>query len=371
MASTLTPTTTSATAEPLPVTEHAQAFVDAGFERRLIEGVRPIAEHYLAIALHHLFSSGVFDELASPAEAVPIASVAEALGLDAHRLRGLLLFLANEDVVTVEDDAVALTPKGRQYGEFRPWYTMMIGGYTTTLEQIGRALPEGSPFCTREGRYVGQGSCQVARYDGMPITRTLLARAGIDSREVLDLGCGNGLYLIDFCRDLPEIRAWGAEPDQGGYEEAVELVEQAGMSDRIRLLHRSATEFLLDPPAACDPDLIVFGYVLHEVLAQEGEDAVVELLRGVVERFPRINVVVVEVVNEIENPAVMRHGLARNFWNPYYLLHYFTPQRLETQAFWERIFELAGLRVEDVITTDPAVDSTGVELGYLLRGAAA
>lgn len=365
MATTLRPT------EPLPVTDHAQAFVDAGFERRLIEGIRPIAEHYLAIALHNLFASGVYDELAAPAEAVPIASLAEGLGLDAHRLRGLLLFLANEDVVTVEDDAVSLTATGRRYGEFRPWYTMLIGGYATTLEQIGRALPEGSPWCTREGRYVGQGSCQVARYDGMPITRTLLARAGVDSREVLDLGCGNGLYLIDFCRDLPEIQAWGSEPDRGGYEEAVELVEQAGMSDRIRLENRSATEFLLDPPAECDPDLIVFGYVLHEILAQDGEDAVVGLLRSVVERFPRINVVVVEVVNAIEDAKTMRHGLARNFWNPYYLLHYFTPQRLETQAFWERLFEAAGLQVADVITTDPSVDSTGVELGYLLRGQAA
>jgi 2-ketoarginine methyltransferase len=354
-----------------PIADHAQAFVDPGFEQRLIEATRPIAEHYLALALHHVFDTGVFDELARREQAVPIASVAATLGMDEHRLRGLLLFLANEGVVTVEDDAAALTAKGRQYGEFRPWYTMMIGGYTSTVQQIGEALPEGSPTCGRVGRYVGLGSCQVSRFDGMPITRTLLSKAGVECREMLDLGCGNGLYLVDFCRDMPEIRAWGAEPDRGGYEEALRLVDQAGMSDRIRLRNSSATEFLLDPPAECNPDLIVFGFVLHEILAQEGEEAVVGLLGAVVERFPQINLVVVEVAEAIDDPATMRHGLARNFWNPYYLIHYFTPQRLEKRPFWERIFDMAGLRVVDLITTDPAVDSTGVELGYLLRGAGA
>jgi 2-ketoarginine methyltransferase len=353
---------------PEEVASHAHAFVDPGFERRLIEATRPIAEHYLAFALHHLFESGAFDLLAQ-ADGAAIAFAADALGLDEHRLRGLLLFLANEGVVTVEDDAVALTAKGRLYGEFRPWYTMMIGGYAPTLGQIGNALVRGAPACTRDGRYVGLGSCQVARFDGMPITRTLLSRAGVDCREILDLGCGNGLYLVDFCRDLPGVRAWGAEPDRGGYEEALELVERSGLSDRIRMRQCSATEFLRDPPAACDPDLIVFGYVLHEVLEQEGEQGVVELLRAVADRFPRINVVVIEVANAIDDPGVMRHGLATNFWNPYFLIHYFTPQRLERRSFWERVFALAGLDVVDLITTDPAVDSTGLELGYLLRKA--
>jgi 2-ketoarginine methyltransferase len=351
----------------VPVAGHAQAGVDAGFEQRLIEATRPIAEHYLASALHHLFTRGIFEELATRTEPVPIAALAAIGSLDAHRLRGLLWFLANEGVVTVAGGGVALTPRGRQYGEFRAWYTMMIGGYTSTLEQIGRALPEGSAFCTRNGRFVGLGSCEVSRFDGMPITRTLLERAGVDCREVLDLGCGNGLYLVEFCRQFPGIRAWGGEPDPGAYAEAVGIVEQTGMGDRIQLENRSATEFLHNPPAACAPDLIVLGYVLHEVLAQDGADAVVKLLAGIVERFPDINIVVVEVANEVDNPAIMRHGLATNFWNPYFLLHAFTPQRLEKQAYWDALFQSAGLSIVDLITTDPAVDSTGLELGYLLR----
>lgn len=342
--------------------------VDASFEKRLIEGIRPIAEHYLASALHHLFNTGIYDQLANSLGLSTVTSLAQELDLDPDRLCGFLLYLANEDIVTVHANRVELTARARGLAEFRAWYTMMIGGYSTTLDQLGGALRSGSEFCSRNGRYVGLGSCEISRYDGMPMTRGLLASAGVEPHTVLDLGCGNGLYLVDFCRQLPGVTAWGAEPDRGGFAEAQALITTTRMADRVHLVNQTATEFLSDPPAGCDPDLVVYGFVLQEILAQDGEQAVVDLLQSTVSRFPRINVVVIEVADEIRNPAVMRHGLARTFWNCYYLLHSFTNQRLESRAFWERLFDKAGLTVHQTITTPSNVDSTGVELGYLLRG---
>jgi 2-ketoarginine methyltransferase len=347
---------------------YTQPVTDAGFEQRLVDGIRPIAEHFLAGALHHLFDSGVFDALAArPAGRTP-ASLADELSLETERLAGLLRYLANEGVIAFDGDSARLTARGSGYGEFRAWYTMMIGGYTSTLAQMGSALRRGSAYCTREGRYVGLGSCEVSRYDGMPMTRELLTRAGAACVELLDLGCGNGLYLVEFCRLLPELRAWGVEPDPGGYREARELVEAAGLGDRVRLVNASATDFFADPPDGCRPDLTVLAFVLHEILAQSGRPAVIGLLQGLVKAFPALNVVVIEVADGITDPAVMRHGLATNFWNPYYLIHYFTEQQLERKAFWDELFEEAGLTTAAFVTTDSTVDSTGLELGYLLRG---
>jgi 2-ketoarginine methyltransferase len=343
--------------------------VDASFELRLIEAIRPISEHFLAVAIHHLFDTGIYAVLAAES-AVPIEALADSLILDLERLRGFLLYLSNEGIVAIADDTVRLTPAGRAYAEFQPWYTFLIGGYGSTIQQIGSALRLDSPTCSRNGRYVGAGSCEISRYDGMPMTRDLLAKAGVECRELLDLGCGNALYLTEFCRNLPGVRAWGVEPDPGGHREARRLVEQAGMADRVTLVNASATDFLRDPPPACEPNLIVLGYVLQEILAQEGETAILKLLRDVVARYPKINIAVIEVANEIDNPAVMRHRLATNFWNPYFLIHYFTRQRLEKRAYWDDLFERAGLTVAAFVTTDPRVDSTGVELGYLLRGPA-
>lgn len=339
----------------------------SSFEQRLIEAIGPIRGHYLGFALYHLFETGIYEQLACRSDEVEIESLADRLSMDERRLRGFLLYLANEGVVEANHHQVRLTDKGRGYGDFQPWYTLLIGGYATTVAQMGKALARGAASCTRDGRYVSRGSCEISRFDGIPMTRHLLEQAGATCREVIDLGCGNGIYLVEFCKHLPDVKAWGVEPDPGGYEEALKLIGTAGLTDRVRLENQSALEFLANPPRACSPDLIVFGYVLHEILEQEGESAIIALLTRVVARFPRINVVVIEVSNEIDNPGVMRHGLATNLWNPYFLLHYFTAQRLEKRAYWDDLFCRAGLEIAGFTSTHPSVDSTGLELGYLLR----
>ncbi len=364
----MTTVTTGPTMTPYGKPDHYGDVADGGFEQRLIAGIRPIAEHFLASALHHFFDTGIYDTLLGEQDRISITELAGGLAMERERLSGLLFFLANEGVVDIEDDRVRLTSKGIAYGEFRPWYTMMIGGYSSTLGQLGAALRLGAPSCTREGRYVGRGSCEISRYDGIPMTRELIARAGARCDQVLDLGCGNALYLTEFCKEMSGVTAWGVEPDVGGYAEAVALVDSTAMADRISLVNRSATEFFADPPLGCVPDLVVFGYVLQEILEQEGEEAVVTLLQNVLKIFPKINIAVIEVANEVANPTVMRHGLATNFWNPYFLLHSFTEQRLETARYWEDLFGRAELSTAAFVSTDRNVDSSGLELGYLLRG---
>src|SRR6185436_6933816 len=112
--------------------------------------------------------------------------------------------------------------------------------YSGTLDQLGDALRAGAGACSRNGRYVGLGSCEMAAFDGMPMTRSLLDRAGLTSTEVLDLGCGNARYLVELCRRDPDLRAWGGEPDPGGFAEAQALVAEAGLGDRIRLVNATA-----------------------------------------------------------------------------------------------------------------------------------
>lgn len=342
--------------------------VDEGFEQRLIDGIRPIAELFLASCLHHLFASGVYDALNTADGPRDIEALAEDLDLDAERLTGLLLFLANEGVLTVRDGRATLGAKAHSYAEFRSWYTFFVGGYAGTVGQIGQALRHGAPFCTREGRDVGTGSCEIAHYDGMPMMHTLLTDAGLEPACLLDLGCGDAQYLIDLCRRMPGATAWGAEPDPDAFEQARTNIEAEGLGDRITLVNASAESFLADPPSGCSPDTIVFGYVLQEVLGQQGEKTVLQMLRSLVHAFPAIDIVVIEVDQKVTEPSVMRHGLARNFWNLYYLLHVFTNQHLETRPFWEDLFERAGLECRAAVTTPASVDSSGVELGYLLRG---
>jgi 2-ketoarginine methyltransferase len=112
----------------------------------------------------------------------------------------------------------------------------------------------------------------------------------------------------------------------------------------------------------------VLGFVLHEILGQDGERGVIDFLSEIRRENPGAHVVVIEVSDQIHDRTQMQHGLARSYYNPYYLLHYFTNQKLETHEYWLSVFARAGFEVLARATTSAEVDSTGLELGYLLRG---
>jgi 2-ketoarginine methyltransferase len=341
-------------------------FEHTGVESRLIEGLQPIRGYVVAAAIHQFFELGIFDELdgSGPRTADVLAA---KLGLEVDRLGALLRFLRNEGFLDGPQGlAFALTEKARALSAFRGWYTMLIGGYGATFLQLGAALRRGGPFATRNAGLVGIGSCAISRYDSIPLTRSLIRGAASPIRRLLDLGCGNARYLVDFCKAEREIDAWGVEPNPEGYRAAVELVRAEGLDGRIRLSCSSASEFM-NGPIDFEPDCLVLGFVLHEVMGQEGEDGVIRFLRQVVDRFPAIHLVVIEVDQRTDDPSVMRHGLALAYYNAYYLLHAITPQRLETQRYWEHLFERCELDVLAKQSVDPAVDSTGLEVGYLLR----
>ncbi|MGW0537423.1 hypothetical protein [Streptomyces sp. NPDC003032] len=167
-----------------------------------------------------------------PGFSLPPARLPDVERKFAQRLTGFLLYLANEGVMTVDGEHVTLCSKARAYAEFRSWYTFLVGGCATTAGQAGQALRRGSALSTRNGRDVGVGSCETARYDGMPMTETLLADAGVEPRTILDPGCGDALYLIDRCRRIPGATAWGAEPDPAASKQAQARVEAEGLADR-------------------------------------------------------------------------------------------------------------------------------------------
>lgn len=334
-------------------------------ESELIDAIQPIRYFVLASAINHLFSSGVYDHL-NESDFSTISQISKDLTFDRSRVEGLLQYLANENILALRDERVRLTPKGRSLNHFRGWYTMLIGGYGNTYLQIGSKLNAANGWATRDATQVGIGSCGISHFDSIPLTQSLMQKMPRPAQRVLDLGCGNGLYLVEFCRQLGTITALGVEKDPGSCAQGTQLIKEAGLSDRVSLVCSPVVEFL-KRETPFNADLTVLGFVLHEILAQEGRAAVVEFLATIVARFPDIHLIVIEVDHGFSDASVMKHGLGLAYYNPYFLMHYFTCQRLERTAFWRELFRDAGLEIAAEETTDTRVDSTGLEVGFLLR----
>lgn len=333
---------------------------DENFELRLIEALQPVRGFALAHGIYHLFASGIYDRLDGAAAGVD--DLAKTLEMNPARVAGFLRFLANEDLVSLREDTVTLTARGQGMGEFRPWYELLVGGYAQTFEQITDTLRQDG-YASRDGRMVGIGSCGISQYDALPLVRQLLADMPTAPEQIIDIGCGDGQFLTALLPDYPGVRAVGVDPyapldsDRGDTGAGGTLTFHRGSAvDYVRSLDTTGDE------RPCR--LFIAAFLLQEILEQDGRETVVEMVREIVSDGRYL--AVVEVDHQPANPAIMRHGLGLAYYNPYYVLHVLTEQRLETRKFWSDLFEDAGARVISQRAVRPEVDSTGLEFGCLL-----
>jgi 2-ketoarginine methyltransferase len=331
-------------------------------EGTLVTALEPFRGFVLSAAIYALQKSGLEDELASG------ASLEELLGgghRDRERVAALLDYLRAADLVTLAGDTFTLTELANAYRAAAPWYEMMVGGYGVTFLSLADHLDSGTPAAPRVGRYVGTGSCGISRHDSIPLLRRLLAAERRDYRLLIDLGCGSGVYLTELCAQYPRLHAVGIEPAADAVAAARQWVSEQPASDRVRVEQAGALEWI--DRVTEKPDLAILAFVIHEVLGQEGESGVRTLLTGLFDAAPDLDLVVIDVDLRSADPVAMAHPLARNYYNAYYLLHPFTDQKLMPRQWWEDLYAECGLQIVESGTTDPAMDSTGLEIGWLLR----
>lgn len=330
-------------------------------EEDVIEGLQPLRTFILAINLYHLFDTGLFDDLLAHGPDT-LQNLASRHGFDAVKLEAFFKYLRTEGILAQTGALFGISPKGQALRHDHPYYTFFVGGYAQTFLQIGEKLVEGSGWATRDLRQVGIGSSGMARYDTLPVLRKLIAQIPGKCSHLLDIGCGHGRDLVDLCQVLPEIkRALGVEPGSESCKAARALVLSRGLADRIQIINMSSSEFLRSD-VDYEPHLLILGYVIQEILGQKGRAGVIKFLTQLTDRFPKLNIIVMEVDMQWDAP-IMQHGYALAFYNPYYLIHGFTNQRLETAAFWEVLFADCGLEIR----AKESIDTTNLIPVYLLH----
>ncbi|BAU86892.1 methyltransferase [Streptomyces laurentii] len=346
--------------------ESGEAMQQSDFEQRLISAIQPIRGFFLAQCVEFAMTSGLLDRLSESAEA-GVDRPAKDLDLHPERLTGLLRYLEGEGIVTDSEGTPAITAKGREYLAFRPWYELLIGGYGATLRELPDVMADRGRFASRNGTMAGLGSCGMSRHDAVPLVKRMIACLPEAPSALVDLGCGDGTFLLDLCEGgSPGI---GVDPTPGSIEIARRAAAERGMSEQVGFVNATAEDYMarVEAEEAGTP-CSVTAFSLQEVLEQQGSDATVEVVRTALNHTPGAHLAIVEVDHRPLDPAVTRHGLGNAYYDPYYFLRQTTEQRLETRAFWEQLIEEAGGHIVESVTTTPEVDSTGLELGFLVRG---
>jgi 2-ketoarginine methyltransferase len=249
---------------------------------------------------------------------------------------------------------------------YRGWFDFFIGGYGGTFRDIGTAIKAGSGDPGRDYRHVSIGSCEISRYDAIPLTKRLMNVVPGDHKLVIDLGCGNGMYLTTFCEETPNIRAIGVEAHVESCEAASAHIRQRQMDDRIKVVYSDAVPFFKTYQGET-PDFILFGFVLHDILGNQGRGALMELFTEIAARFPDSHVIVVETDYDLRKEAVLQSPVGKGYYNPYFLTQAVTNQKLQTRDSWREIFAEGGFEIMAEKTVDHLVDPSDLEVGFLLK----
>ncbi|HEV2963223.1 MAG TPA: methyltransferase domain-containing protein [Candidatus Angelobacter sp.] len=338
--------------------------VTESFLGNLVPCLDYVQKFTTAYAIFHLFDLEIYRELFTGTTSSQV--LAERLSLKPDLLNGLLEYCRIEGLVEKDEEGYKLSSFARMLAPYRGWFEFFIGGYGGTFRDIGTAIKAGAGGPSRDYQRVSIGSCEISRYDAIPLTKRLMNVVPGRHKLIIDLGCGNGMYLTTFCEETPEIRAIGVEAHVESYEAATTHIKQRQMDDRIRMVFSDAVPFFKTYQGET-PDFIIFAFVLHDILGLQGRNAIMELFAEIAARFPDSHVIVVETDYDLGKEAVLQSAVGKGYYNPYFLTQAVTNQKLQTRNSWREIFAQSGFEIMAEKTVDHLVDPTDLEVGFLLK----
>lgn len=327
---------------------------------RSLEYIRGFSTSYV---LQALVSAGTLDRMK---QAFTIRGLSKEQSYQEDLFEAIVRFLVTEEIVEAgpDPDTYKLTDFGVWIAEQPGWFNLLVGGYQNVFANLDTILRDGSAAAKRDSHFVGLGSYEISLHDAFPIVWKLIDEVNPDATRFVDIGCGDGYFVREICSRLPLATAIGVEPSVSA-RNAVQAVKSAGLDDRISIVQEDG----LASPVAADTDFVLFAFVLQEILPQTGEAGLIDYFVKLRESGFAGCVLIIEVDYAPDDQSVMRTPIGRGYYNPYYLLHPLTDQKLMPIGFWRELFAKAGYDLVAERTVDPNVDPSGLELGLVFSPA--
>jgi SAM-dependent methyltransferase len=254
-----------------------------------------------AWAVHVATTAGVFEALRTPRA---LDELVLSGGYDPSALRALVRGLVACGHLTLDErDVCTLTESARRY--FLRGSDSYLGDALSFLRTTN--MYQSYPNILREGgsigltdeqwSYVTRGSAMYARAGVKTIIRAYSGLARREDLRLLDVGCGQGTYLLELGKVLPRMQAVGIDPTLRVVEDARSNVKD--LAPRIRIEHARLVDI-------CDQfDVVLINQVFHVIGVSESK----ALLENARKRLvPGGRVFVQEIVMTGDEPATALFG---------------------------------------------------------------
>ena len=341
--------------------QEGQSSNEDGFQRNLERVLAYTRGLAVSLVLQSLIADGV---LSAMRRDFSVGGICESKGYRPSVFSAIVRFLITEQII--EEDAKGghrLSRFGLWIEEHPGWLNLLVGGYRDVLGGVNTILKEGPGAVPSDLKFVGLGSNQISQFDAFPLVRKLINDVNSDPRCVMDLGCGSGFFLVELCRCLPRMIGIGVEQSEESVQDARRLVRRSGLDERITMVQGDVLGQTIDETV----DLLLFAFVLQELVSQVGEERFVDWLRRIRASGFSGHILIVEVEGGPIDEATLLSPFGLGYYNPYFLIHGLTRQQLLPTKRWVELFEQAGYRCSAQRVVDPGVDPTGLEVGLAFQ----
>lgn len=278
---------------------------------------------------------GIFEEMNEQGE-LRLRPFAENHDLHMPSLAAVVRSLEYADIVATDDGVLR---RGVNYDQFEKakglfhWLTGGYGGLFNDLARITRNSQRLDDFIKRDSTAVSVACREVGATFMDENLYAMIDELG--HKVIADLGCGSADRLVSIARQDPSVRCFGVDIAKDALAVAQQAVDEAGLTDRIGLIHADASE-LGERPELDSVELLTCFLMGHDFWPREN---CVRVLRDLRANFPNLKHLLLgdtcRSVSTLQpTPPIFTLGFE--------VLHDVMGQYLPTEAEWLSVFAEAG-----------------------------
>ena len=292
---------------------------------------------FVSSCIGTLLKTPFFEDLVTKG-GVDVSEFCKKNDYDIYFMRAICDYLVSLGLLDLDDNMYKIKRSfriGHSIGGYQ-----FINAYYSVFENLSSLLSKQKQYgvdVNRDIKYVTAGSAEAERIIPYPYAKRLLEK--YKCRSVLDLGCGNGEFLV-YLSDVLSETSYGIDISNVAVQEAISNITKHHLSGRIHLFQSDIKE--LRNVTKINPDALTLVYILHELVGQENDtNEIIKILKGLRTSFPGSKLIVLEACKY----DVRFLSKRKSFLVEHHLFHRVSKQTLLAFEHWKDIFLESGYKI--------------------------